>query len=616
MTKKFNSKHLFLGLILALGTLSLSACFATQSRSLGKSDDIYQTGGNSADYYLQQAAQYQGSDKAPWKLRAASAYAKEQQFSNAYNTLISFQATQLPPQQRNAYYLLKGESALRQQKGFEAIRALQSVNQPDRQSRAWNRHYQLLFADALSLNNRNADAAVRRIQAAELIDDPSQLDSQYQQAWQELSQAPLGAIETKLSRAQDHDTIAWLELAQVQKKYQRNARLLSEGLSNWLQQYAGHPAISYLPSDVSQLRTADFSLPRKVALIVPLSGRFATVGGAIRDGFLAGYFESQKSRGELPEIQVYDSASGQTMDQLYQQAMTDGVEMVVGPLLKNNIDQLTRYSDMQLPTLVLNRLASDFSPTNMYQFGLPVEDEAAQIARYAIRKGETRAFVINAEASVGARAVDSFVRTYEDLGGTVVQVADISRNQDPKSAITRLLGVDKTEKRSQELQNLLNVPVESSGQGSSNADAIFLISNAQKARIIKPYLNYYYAYNLPVYATSDIYSGSTNPRLDNDLSGIMFTDAPWVLGSSKDILSAKKSLSKTLPSSHKRLGRFFALGHDAYRIIPELGQLSTVPESAIEGLSGVLSMDSYGRIQRQLAWGRYEKGRVKTYNQR
>lgn len=599
------------------GVFVLSACLTTQSGSSRNSADIYGASSNqSAEHYLSQANKVSGAQQADLKLKAAAAFAQQDNFSRAYTTLISFQPTQLATDKRNAYYLLKGEAALRQQKGFEAIRSLQSIRNPEQQSRAWNRHYQLLSADALNVNKRYVDAAVVRISSRDLMDDRGQQESQLQNAWLELQESPLGALESKRSRATDNDVSAWLDLAITQKRYKDNARLLSEGLSLWAQTYPNHPAINYLSKDALAVRDVDFLAPKKVALIVPLTGRFANVGGAIRDGFLAGYFQTRQQSGELPEVKVYDSANGDSMEQIYQNAMLDGVEMVVGPLLKKNIDQLTRFSQMPIPTLVLNRLNYEFSPTNMYQFGLPVEDEAEQIARFAIRNGQTRAFIINAEPSVGERATQSFSQVYQEMGGTVVQTATIGKNQDPKEAITRLLGVDKIEQRADELQNLLNLNIESSGQGSANADAIFLISNAKRARIIKPYLNYYYAYNLPVYATSNIYNGSSNRRTDNDLSGIKFTDSPWMLGTNRDIKKLKNDLSKTLPQTKRNLGRFFALGHDAFRVIPEIGQMAAMPDTAVDGLTGILSMDSYGRIKRQLAWGEYVKGQVRNYNER
>ena len=169
-------------------------------------------------------------------------------------------------------------------------------------------------------------------------------------------------------------------------------------------------------------------------------------------------------------------------------------------------------------------------------------------------------------------------------------------------------------KRISELQNLLNVPIESSGQSSSSADFIFMIAKASKARIIKPYLNYYYAYNLPVYATSTIYNGSRSRTRDNDLEGVMFTDAPWMIGSTSNIRATKSSFSKLIPNSTNAMARFFALGHDAYLLMPELPQLSAMSDYSVDGLTGILFMDRDGNIVRQLAWGQYNRGNIVPVN--
>lgn len=601
----------------SLLSLVLTGCpSVTGGSNVNKPSDHYGTASTeSAAYYLKEANKRQGAAQASWKLKAAAAYARNKRYSSAYNTLLTFQPTELEASQRNAYYLLKGESALQLQKSFEAIRALQAVTHPEAQSLDWNRHYQLLMADTLTANKRYADAAVTRLKTQPLLDSQAHIDEQFNTAWQELKQSPLGALEAKSRRATDPAIMGWLDLAIIQKRYENNARLMAQGLQTWSAQHPNHPGIQYVSTNVQQLSNAEFIAPTKVGLIVPLTGRFAKVGSIIRDGFIAAYFEKRAGRGEIPSVQVYDSANGDGIEQIYQKAMADGVDMVVGPLLKHNIDRLTHLSTMPIPTLVLNRLDSSFAPANLYQFGLPIEDEAEQIARFAVRKNQMRAFVINANGRVGERAVESFRQTFEQEGGTVVQVATITKDQDPKTVITHLLGVDKVEKRSKELQNLLNLPIESSGQGSAGADAIFLISDRQKARTIKPYLNYYYAYNLPVYATSEIYPGTTSKQLDNDLSGIVFTDAPWMLAVSDDIKEAKKSVKNTLPNSHSSLGRFFALGFDAYAIIPELGQLSALSDAAIDGLTGILSVDQYGRVKRQMAWGRYQNGEVRAYNE-
>ncbi|GAA4363145.1 penicillin-binding protein activator [Kangiella marina] len=590
----------------------LVSCVTTQPRSSSQDSGIRDRVAESPDYYLAQAEQYQGTAQAPFKLKAAIAYHEMGNPAESYALLRSFQPTELPLEQRDGYYLLLGEVALTQDKPFESIRALHSVGNPQDHSVNWQAHYAITLADSLAANNRLADAAVVRLEAEPLfngyLNDSRIAEAQFERAWQELLASPLGAIELKRSRASSHHVLGWLDMAIIRHRYMRNASNMSTAMEEWSHIYPEHPAIDYL--DMSQMGSFDFtaSAPTKIGLFVPMSGNLAPVGQLIRDGFMAGYYQ-QPNRFEAADVAVYDT-HGIDMQTLYQRAFEEGVDFIVGPLLKQNMEELAAQPNLPIPTLALNRLDSYYAPSNFFQFGLPIEDEAKQIARHAIRQGQDRAFIINADSSLGKRAVDAFTEEFEQLGGYIVKTANIAHNQNVKAAVMTMLGADQAEKRAQDLQNFLNIPIEASGQGSATADFIFMISKVEKARIIKPYLNYYYAYDLPVYATSAVYEGYTNPTRDNDLDGISFTDAPWMLGSTEELRDSRRKMQQLVPNSTNTLARFFALGHDAFAIIPELQEFARNPNHQIQGLSGGLTMDAYGQFVRQLSWGLFRGGQM------
>lgn len=224
----------------------------------------------------------------------------------------------------------------------------------------------------------------------------------------------------------------------------RNASNMSTAMDEWSQIYPDHPAINYL--DMSQMGSFDFTAvaPTKIGLFVPLSGNLAPVGQLIRDGFMAAYYE-QPNRAETADVVVYDT-HGIDIQTLYQRAFEEGVDFVVGPLLKSNMEDLAAQPSLPIPTLALNRLDSNYAPSNFFQFGLPIEDEARQIARHAMRQGQDRAFIINADASLGKRAVEAFTQEFEQMGGYIVKTANISHNQNVKAAVMAMLGADQAEK--------------------------------------------------------------------------------------------------------------------------------------------------------------------------
>ncbi|WP_417446910.1 penicillin-binding protein activator [Kangiella sp.] len=605
MTKKLMHKNLILVFTAIFSVLMVSACTTTgprKSESATTADYDMQP----PEFYLQQAAATEEADKAPFLLQAAKAHVQRGQYAEAYEVLNGFYPTQLPLSLRGDWYLLVGEVALTQEQPFDSIRALQSVRNPENYDTEWQSQYYRLLADSLAANQRHADAAMTRIEAMHLFQDEELREEQERKIWLELMTSPTGALEITRNRANEHDHLGWLDMAIIQQRFSNDQVALSNAMQEWNVLYPNHPALFYINLQVERETVmVDFGAPTKIGLFLPTSGRLASVGNVILDGFMTSFYDTQMMGSEKPEVVVYDTAN-EPIDLLYQQALADGVEFVIGPLLKNKADDIAQYQKLPIPTLVLNRLDKAYTPSGMFQFGLPVEDEAEQIAEYAINKGQTRAFIINADKSVGPRAVETFSDTFQRLGGDVVRTADLSRTPDPKVAVMQMLGADQAEKRKRELQNLLNLPIESSAQISTTADFIFMIASAKDARIIKPYLNYYYAYNLPVYATSSLYDGGK--ARENDLNGIQFTDAPWMIPQTKEQASNKQKIVRMFPNADGTLGRFFALGYDSFLLIPEIPQLSALSDYSVQGLSGELTLDYYGRIVRQLAWAQYRNG--------
>ena len=72
-----------------------------------------------------------------------------------------------------------------------------------------------------------------------------------------------------------------------------------------------------------------------------------------------------------------------------------------------------------------------------------------------------------------------------------------------------------------------------------------------------------------------------------------------------------KQISYLWPDSSQRFSRLFALGIDAYRMIPSLRRLMINPTESIKHNTGLLSVDKTGRVRRSLLMATYEKGRTR-----
>lgn len=127
-----------------------------------------------------------------------------------------------------------------------------------------------------------------------------------------------------------------------------------------------------------------------------------------------------------------------------------------------------------------------------------------------------------------------------------------------------------------------------------------MVAYPTQARQIRPLLRYYYAGNIPVYATSAVYSGTQDTMKDRDLDGIIFCDMPWVF--------AHPTGSRNWPEQLNSYNRLYALGLDSYALTSQLNQLLLFPAMGVSDKSGVLYLTPYHQIARILSWGQFRQG--------
>ncbi|MCY4028732.1 MAG: penicillin-binding protein activator, partial [Acidobacteria bacterium] len=167
--------------------------------------------------------------------------------------------------------------------------------------------------------------------------------------------------------------------------------------TGWRQGHPDHPAALARPPG------PDAPSPRRVAVLLPLSGRLANAGERVRDGFLAGYYAA----GPLPtqSVALYDTAAA-PLDALYEEALADGAEAIVGPLSKDNVARMWEL-DPVLPTVTLNTIApraAGAAAPRMIQFALAVEDEGRALAHRIGVDGRRRILVFRTRAEWSERA--------------------------------------------------------------------------------------------------------------------------------------------------------------------------------------------------------------------
>ena len=86
---------------------------------------------------------------------------------------------------------------------------------------------------------------------------------------------------------------------------------------------------------------------------------------------------------------------------------------------------------------------------------------------------------------------------------------------------------------------------------------------------------------------------------------------PWILGSEADVVALRERLAKIWPSSSGRRARLYALGFDAYRLVPILRNDRSLLDQGVPGLTGVLKLGPDQRINRRLEWAAVVNGQLR-----
>ncbi len=413
--------------------------------------------------------------------------------------------------------------------------------------------------------------------------------------WADLNRAEESDLAAELSTTTDRDWRGWLELALLDRRAE-NRQALQEALQQWRNEYPAHAAAAPLPGGLEYLARGPAS-PTRVALLLPLSGRLAPAARAVQDGYLAHYFAAQ-ARGEPPyALSFIDTTAFESATAAYRHAVAGGAEIVIGPLSKEAVTELGQLPERPVPVLALNRTDSDAlqGGSALVQLSLAPEDDARRVAELAYGNGARRALVLRPAGERGARSEDVLRSRWQALGGSVVGTASYASAEAYSDNVKNALNLSASEQRASDIRSMLATNIEFTPRRRQDIDVIFLLADSPaEARSLKPLLAFHYAGNVPVYATSSIYSGVPDPR-DRDLNGVRLTELPWLLGSNPGLRVAIAAGN----TGSDNLARLNALGADAWLVQSRFAQLQAGADALLRGDTGLLRLDPSLRLQRE-----------------
>jgi len=474
----------------------------------------------------------------------------------------------------------------------------------------------LSLRDRLRVEALRADAWIQKqdpARAVELmrqretwLDSSREIERNRNRLWQGLLFSNPQVLREAAQLSTDEVTRAWLTLGSLATSTGQQGVGWSNGIFRWREANPGHPALVVIgEADIFDQELLEY--PRQVALLLPLSGRSAAAGKAIQNGFLGAYFATASALDDQQSVRIYDVNSDGGASAAYQNAVADGAEFVVGPLLKKNVTELANDILVPVPVLTLNYLPNDtLAPPGLYQFALAPEDEAASAAVRALGDGYTRAVALVPNNDWGRRVLQSFATEFEGLGGTLLDYRSYTPDvQDFSNEIEILMGLSGSVQRYQRMRANIGTSLQFDPRRRQDAEFIFLAAAAGPARLLKSQLKFHYSGDLPAYSTSSV--NSLDGRSNSDLNGIMFADTPWLVDPQPWIRYLPQTYSEYWPEE-RRLGRLHAMGYDAYNLIASLYAYRGGEMAELDGATGELFLDQQGRIHRRLAWAQYQRG--------
>jgi outer membrane PBP1 activator LpoA protein len=346
----------------------------------------------------------------------------------------------------------------------------------------------------------------------------------------------------------------------------------------------------------------------QIALLLPLTGRQSASALAVRDGFLSAYYSLPAA--DRPGLHIYDTTQ-MSIAAALNQATGDGAGLIVGPLTREEVAAAAAYSGPRPPLLTLNAVTGTASAGNaLYQFALSPEEEARQVARRVVADGNRAGVALVPASDWGRRVLAAFTQELNAAGGQLLDSASYDAGStDYAAAISQVLRINESESRNKRLESVLGTRLTFQPRRRGDVTFIFSAGQSQQERLLRPQLKFYFAGDVPTYATADAFEPNVNAN--QDLDGLIFPDAPWMLGGAL-VDSVRDAANAAWPTGGPKRNILFAFGFDAARLATALrsmpAQSGNATSLSIDGLTGHLTIAADGHVLRDLMWAQIRDG--------
>lgn len=521
----------------------------------------------SSEFYMDKLNQAQNAeDKETYKLLAARVLIAENKVAQSEALLSELGA--LNNAQKLDRTLIEARIAAAKGANEEAESRLRSVDLSKLSPSQKARFYE---TQAVVAENRKdvIEAIKARIKMDENLTDVQRRQDNVDKSWALLRSANTGVI----NNAADEGNPAlggWLTLIKAYNDNIRQPVQLSQALQNWKAAYPNHAAATLFPKELQNLLNFQQTNLSQVGLILPMSGEGQILGKTILSGF-----NDAKGNSSIP-VKIFDSSTT-PISEIIAQAKQAGINALVGPLLKQNVDAIVANPAVVqgMDVLTLNTTSNAQAINQLCYYGLSPEDEAESAATKMWNDGVRNPVVAMPQNELGQRVGNAFNVRWQKLTSTDANIRYYNLAAD--------------------------VPYFFQENGA-DANALYVVANPDELAEIKGYLTNNNAANVKIYASSRSNAATNSADYAAQMNGVQFSDIPFFKESSGT--QYKKVAGST--GGEYQLMRLYAMGSDAWLLINHFNELRQVPGYRLNGLTGVLSAGPNCNVERDMTWFQYQ----------
>ncbi|WP_235464439.1 penicillin-binding protein activator [Aeromonas australiensis] len=545
-----------------------------------------------AQWYLEQVDPAKPAEAFTWQMLAARSYLALGQTQPASALFQQLQKQAKDPAQKAQLQLLQAHLLLAQGHANQALILLEGKPAVALDADTQKNWYRQRVVLQLDINNKFG--AAKSLIAMESYLNQSEQATNHQQIWSLLKSMTPSTLQALEEAPAPDVTTGWLRLAALVNEFGAQPNLLARQLAGWKRDFPNHPAQKDMPAGLGDLAATASTSMQQIAVLLPLSGNLEPQGAAIRNGMLMSYKENQ---GQFT-LNFYDT-QGRSIGDLYKQAIQEGADMIIGPLLKDRVEELLK-ANPTVPVLALNELDQPIVNDTTYYFSLSAAADAAQAAQYLYTQGYRKPLLIAAQGRIGYSSIKAFEQSWATLSQDKPVVATFGARNEVQGMVKNALSGRSTARAGEVVQL--------SDAAPRSIDAVYVVANSLETRMIKPYVDISVnpMGSLPIFTGARGYDSAAT-EVASELNGMHIADMPLLLGGYE---RQREQITLLWPQTQGDLLRLFAMGYDAVSLAENLQQMRKVGGMQQAGMSGQLSVDAKGNIVRMLSWGTYQNGKL------